>query len=350
MIPTCPGWVAALIVLALPMRTSEPELGSEFAKIAPPTSLDEALARLPCIGREYERSDTEDGWIKHPVSAWLESYLDAGGTMSDANWQLALERGGVIRLRERWPASEPLAVSVRAPAWLPRAEIRLRPRRHGFREVSGGATRPSHCGSAALGALYDDRYQVLGSLPLGGHVLDFDVEVVSGPSQAQLDAVRGSRWFEVKRSVRAMWRGWIAHEVEIVEEFESVLPGAHDPGRDAAVRSLLIPSVHERDGSLTVSVASPDFPGAELATTAVALELELLRHGSLVESKLLRIEGPPRAWVWSGVQFQLPVGDLDPSLWSIRVRGSREDALRFWDATQRWDGEFEIPLSELPRR
>jgi len=342
----CRRLLCAIAVLAIPTHALSAQREPIVAEADDGATLERMLAQLPKHGHEAAWNDAERRWIPVASVAWLEAYLERGGTLTDGQWRFALERSGAIRMRDRWPASVSYAISIDEPFWLGRSQIRVRETNRALRSAAGGSLGWSHCGNFSAGQRYEEAYQPVGKLCVGSHLLEFEVTITRAPTRAELDAA-GSARFALLKKRRVVWTGAIARRVEVVAEMEDVLPPRSDPNRDAAVRALLAIELLE-DG--TIWFDRPPHPGPELADLAISLELELCRLGSCVQTHHVLIEGPPRPFFWNGAFFNIPAGPLEPSTWSIRVRGVNTDALRFWGATHHWSGEFEIPLSEIPRR
>src|SRR5262245_29462273 len=134
-------------------------------------TLDALIARLPAGGEEWERGPGDVRTL-HPVAAELLRRLRGGVEPSSEQWRRLLLDGGALRVRERWPMVEPLAVSAGDPGWLGSSMILvLEPLEEcsRLRRIQVGLFDQGNCGTAWMAAIEGLLYQSLGELPIGQH-------------------------------------------------------------------------------------------------------------------------------------------------------------------------------------
>ncbi|NOT32380.1 MAG: hypothetical protein HOP15_18195 [Planctomycetes bacterium] len=314
------------------------------AEAPPIQTADEALERLPPIGREGTFDKQRMAWNFDPAVSWLKDHLARGGTLSDEQWRRALLRSGSFRVRERWPIDRPFAVSVEIPAWLPLSEIRLSTGDSGDFEGRAGSTSPLMCGNCAASARMRWRYQELQVLPLGSQTVSFQVVVErgsdTGPSRLRRDTPPPEG-----PPAGVLWKGTLDFQIQGVATFEEALPAAHDEVLNATVRRAIGVAI-VNDRRLWVDGDVDRVP--ELATTGLSLEIELREGTTVRETESLVVIDRPGAFSQS-VGWDLPADLTDPSNWSVHVRGRAAEALHAWNAQRYWDGELVIPLADVPR-
>jgi len=337
------GWWSAG---ALCVVLSAVSAAQDASRVLAQAELQATLEALPPVEDEL---GNDGSWCPAPVVERLARHLEAGGTLSDAQWRLALLRAGVLRAHARWPVDAPFAVGMAVPRWLPRpTEVRAVPQRPEWQAANAGGLHLERCGTCAASQRRRERYQELGALPLGRHELVFDVTVERGDRGREL-ALDGA---ELRVAGDPLWHGELHLTVEVVPTLAEALPPAHDAGLDAAVRRLLDAHLytftHFYDVSLDLSADRAPFP--ELAALGLTLEVALVEDGARVH-ELGRVAVPERGENSRGrcSPWNLPCNKAELSRWSLRVRGVRGDALRSWNAERWWDGELVLPLEELLR-
>jgi hypothetical protein len=100
----------------------------------------------------------------------------------------------------------------------------------------------------------------------------------------------------------------------------------------------------------------------DLAGTALSIVVDVLCDGQIRESGAFVVEAPRPsqpdvptldarctfAWaVFRSLPSTLVEHPEQRAAWSLRVRGTPDNALRCWNARRRWAGEVTIPLAEL---
>jgi hypothetical protein len=321
-------------------------------------SLDELIARLQPIESEWTQVGEES--VVDPASVEFKRRLDADVVLTDAQARAALLRSGALRVRTVWPASEPFTVSMRLPAWLGGRGVSLRPLNSSLRPAwVVSPEEPMVCGNALIGAALRARWQSLGSLPVGRHHLEFEGRLGLGTAFDILGRDNKPPPLGFPR-----WQGHIAFDVEIVADVDAAVPCASSSELDEAVRAacavLVLGAGTQRDASFIVddrAVASDP----RLRGIGLSLAAELRYEGHVAAAFDLLVSAHARSYM-DGTDRQ-PFGALLPELpatagepradlsgWELRIRGTHRDALKLWDAKERWSGELVIPLAELVAR
>ena len=329
------------ILLSLSGRFAGPQ-----DRAAPPAelTLETALAQLPPIEHQGTFDRDKGEWDFVPAVDWLTEYLAHGGTLTDEQWRQALLRSGAIRVRTRWPADLPLAVGIERPVWLGwLTEVRLTPTDSSLRPAKGGTMLPVSCGNCADGRRRRARYQELGRLAPGFHMLGFEVVVERGEARSVYEQRRNAAPPQGPAAV--LWKGSLTFMVEVVSTLDDVLPGAHGDALDSAVRRAIDVDVFE-GGDLVLRADVDRVP--ELATTAVSLEVQLC-EGPLVRGQESRMILDRPGFIDQAVSFELASELTNTSEWTVRVRGVSNDVLHAWNAQRWWDGELVIALADVPR-
>lgn len=358
-------WLLVLLPLAVGIGVAAHTRDGETAKVVWPTQeeverlqLAELIATLPPIGSEgyWERDREEPEWVEHPTVAELRRRIDRGDHLDDAHWLAALERSGVLRVRARWPAERPFAVSLRMPDWLTVGQIRLSAPRHGLGLAEVGELLQTLCGTYAMGRARDALYQELGELPPGAHALEFIVEIERGRhlfSQLELTTPPPGM----------LWRGALTVPVEVVPTIADALPPVSSPELDQILRNALFATLGSSEESpARLSVERTPELDAELRTLGLSLAVDVLHHGHSVEAFDFVVA---RAWDVGflppgisslqapGARFMRSIPPEDRAelaAWAVRVRGTPRAVERLWHAERHWSGALEIPLEELLAR
>ncbi|MBI5431884.1 MAG: hypothetical protein HZA52_03525, partial [Planctomycetes bacterium] len=97
-----------------------------FAQAPRELTLDERIDALPPIGC-VEHRDARGRPSEAQEIAELRRAVEARA-LSDEQWRRALSKSGAVRWRRRTVTGEPFLISLRRPAWLDGAELRLTPR------------------------------------------------------------------------------------------------------------------------------------------------------------------------------------------------------------------------------
>ncbi len=332
-------------------------------------SLDELIARLPRIGVPFRLQESRASLVRREAGLELGRRILTGAELSNEQWRNALLNSGALRYRSQWPKDRDVGVSLGVPSWLPYYEIRAS---HLFggkgSRCEVGAKIPHFCGVGAPRQVV--RWWRLARLPIGKHSLVFELTVDRGegavsswgiPNEYELDPDA------VTVTPGVAWTGRLEIEVEVVESMEEVLPGVDSEVMQEAVRDSIEAWSSsygtEEDQSLFIC-SKPDTESyPELCSTALSLEVALLRDGIEVEEfKLVATRygqvalSEPNESDWpfaSNSQRKLieltpdVLGDEDElSRWSLRARGVSTYALALWDTETYWNGVTEILLSE----
>ena len=320
-------------------------------------SLDALIERLPPAGAEWIRpAEGNSVWLLVPEAEEFQRRIEGGAVLDAEQWKRALLGSGALRVRSRWPASEPFAVSMRQVGWLDRTEMRLVPRDPGLRAAEVGRTRSSHCGTGAMHESRARLYQELGPLPLGPQRIPCALTLERGQPRGRNVAQLG-RFFQ----------GEIELEVEVVPTLDEAIPPCSSPTLDAAVRETLSLAFDVWSGErVALLVADPDPRDARLAGVGLSLALEVLDGERVVETltlvpsayDVLAVgssvhEGSDATIDWavlSALPAELEHDAARRARWKVRVRGTSEHVLGLWDATSRWSGSLEVSLDELIER
>lgn len=320
-------------------------------------SLDELIGRLPPAGAEWIRPAAGNSvWLLVPEAEEFQRRIERGEVLDAEQWKRALLGSGMLRVRSRWPASEPFAVSMREVGWLDMTETRLVPREGALRPAEVGETRSAHCGTFAMQETRARLYQELGTLPLGPQRIRCALTHERGQPRGRNVAHLG-RFFQ----------GEIELEVEVVPTLDEAIPPRSSPALDAAVRETLSLAFDDWSNErVALLVADPDPRDARLAGVGLSLALEVLDGERVVESLTLVPSAYDFLAVGSSVHESsdatidwakltaLPAElEHDPARrarWKVRARGTSEHVLGLWGATSRWSGSVELSLDELIER
>ncbi len=321
-----PLLVASLLVLGA-------QQGSERKPILPPGARERSLSL-----RDLLAEVPDDAWDRWP-SRWTSSPATLelrrraeSGELTDEEWSLALVQADTIHTRKKWPAGQPLMLSVDEQAWLRMTEIRVHAVEPELGEVFASNLLPSWCGNGYIAEKENNSHLRLAPLPDGTTQIVFEVTIL----QAN-DLENGS--LESHR----LWKGRIRLPVRATSTLEEALPsttiGTEEiEHRLVAGRSSFCPS----KGDLYVSLrgTSAEFPALE--HTGIALIVEVWRSGQRVGATGFSGFGAIR--IFSGLAGSIGPG-ADLSTWELRVRSDPARALAMWYADRCWSGEFTLPLS-----
>lgn len=307
-------------------------------------TLGELIAALPDVDSERSRGPQGEGILTHPAVAELRRRMDEGARLSDEQWSRALTGSGAIRWRTSWPESEPFAISLRKPGWADIPRFRVVPRRPDLAEVTCGL-HFAMCGLAHDHDAQRAYHSRLGRLALGRHELELDIVVEA-------------RDWGLESKKPALWEGRLTLEVDVVPSLDAILPPRATPELHAALRDLLrLERVSERPTRAVLFLRDTYASRAACAGTALALEVELLHAGLIVESH--PPTEPERGWLifdrsdlppefhHLALFEHFPAPGQDLAGWTLRLRGVERDALRWWAASARFAGVIEVPLADL---
>jgi hypothetical protein len=329
-------------------------------------SLEELIDHLPVVGAEWIKPVARNQpWELVPVAAEFRDRVERGAVLTAEQWKRTLVSTGVLRLRERWPVSEPFAVSMRYPGWLVNTAIRLVPREAGLQpaEVGWLNGHPS-CGTYAMQTKRAWLYQELGALPPGPRRLAFDLALERGrPYRRSSSRPAG----ESEPPVGPFFRGEIAFDVEIVPTIDQAIPPRSGPELDAAVRSTLSLAFDDwSSGRTALLVADPDIGNPLLSRLGLSLTIDILQGEQFVESAVLVPssydflasgisvhDAPEQPFAWTTLR-KFPVAlehDAEGrASWSVRVCGTSEHVLALWPAASYWNGTLTVSIDELITR
>ncbi|MCB9915539.1 MAG: hypothetical protein H6828_10375 [Planctomycetes bacterium] len=350
--------------LLLALHGGGPYRSPEDPVLPPPASvedvtaleLDALIERVPVVGREFVLdAEAGPGEVRRDRYAEeLRRRLDEGLAPSVAQWRRLFVRTGVVHVPARWVAGVPFAVSLREATWLDGCELQLVPTWTGWRTAQVGICGTRMCGDGMQLEWQLERYQELGELPLGSHVLEFEVRLCS-----TLTADVGPRRSFATGRTRAL--GTMTFPVDVVATLDEALPPVTSAALEDAVRDSLR-FIGEGRPHLRFEPDVARHPA--LAGVGLALEVELLRGDESLRTWRLDLDAqdwfalaaPGHADPWRVVGWKLPELPQealdDPELgasYSLRVRGTDRDALRLWGAHARWSGELTLPVSAIPR-
>jgi hypothetical protein len=358
----CSSTLLALFPLVPGLRAPQGDV-SDLAR----WTTSELIDHLPRIGEEYERQPDVEWWVPRPAVAELRRRLIEETRLTDDEWQRALVRSAAIRMRERWPVDAPLALSIRIPAWLGVAQIKLTPQEGSLSCAYGGVLAPSGCGTCDAADTAHDRYQELGSLPLGRHRLVFDAVVERG--DAALFFLEADPEQLPKPGI--LWGGELALDVEIVPSARNVVPPVTSPELDAAITAAIgIGFIDQPNGDserTAILVFEPSLAGKRLLeTTALSLSIELRRDGRYVQfGRMVVTENSssaaadraggssPRRINVIGLPALSPACEQPGPArggWTLVIRGTSAGIERAWGTRGRWAGTIEIPLEDAIER
>jgi hypothetical protein len=151
-------------------------------------SVPQLLARIPA-----------DRMVREPWTSWpftaeqleLRRRADAH-ELTDDDWRTALGTADAIHVRPLWPASVPLRVWIREPAWLTPAMITARAIRPDLGTIAADNLHVAWCGQALITDFAMQRQLALRTLPVDTtHVL-FEVKI-NHLDQREADTVGRSR-------------------------------------------------------------------------------------------------------------------------------------------------------------
>jgi hypothetical protein len=320
-------------------------------------TLDELIAQLPTVGTEFAWNRETKKIEYAPAVEEFERRLLAGVAPTDGQWRNALVRSGAIRWHEKWPATEPFALSMQVPKWLDGCALRLTWEHSG--SAKGGTLFPSWCGTCSSGQERRGLYQELAPLSVGAHHLDFQVEIEKSKTRGLFP--------KADRPARIVWRGSLALDVEVVPTIDAAMPPVTGTEMDRAVRESLGVSFSDwADGRSAILVLDPDYSvHPMLATTALSLQIEVMRGDEVLETKQLRAsdydrtalsisvsKARARSVAFASSPAIPPDLEEDSSPregWHLRVTGKSDGVLRNWAANRRFGGQFDLPLDEAIR-
>jgi hypothetical protein len=325
--------------------------------------LDALIDRLPPIGSETVYNG--ERWELRPLPAEMKSRVEGGAKLTGEQWKRALLRTGALRIRTPWALPMPAAVSMRVPAWLDVTRIRMVPWDRRLNAVEVGSLVPETCGTYATWCYQDWMYQELGSLDLGRHRIQFDVNIERGEDV----------WLKhfPKEGVTApppglVWQGAMEFELEVVPTWNDAIPPTSTPALDRAVgQSISVAFDDWAHGRTAILVVDPNrLELSSLANVGLSLNVELWKGAQLMETlpmipstydpiaqSISVAEDGDRSIAFS-VLKSLPLSlETDREArraWFLRVHGTGDRVWALWGAENRWSGTIDVPLDDLIER
>lgn len=258
----------------------------------------------------------------------------------------------LIETRDQWPAGVPLRVRINAPGWFRGGYSR---RLHVVPEFEGAQPAELWLPPTPAPLIYrsmmwcDETYEV-GIVPEETRELSFHVSLIEKRSRVD-DEQPPEELF--------VWEGHTAMPIRITSGVDDVITPVRSDELDDLMRNRLSLGIHRREWFPGVWC---ELEGEQLPTAAylddltIGLALEFRHEDRLVAWGRLwwRCDG---RW---GTPWSAPVrieGDGEAVLaaagdeesWTVVVTGDGPTALRDFDSTQYWAGQYVIPLSEVER-
>jgi len=302
------------------------------------SGLSELVSRMPRCGESCSEQDARGGMYLRPEVALLRERLEQGSVLDRDDWRTILIDKGYLHWRDRWPASEPFAVSFHLPALYQGLSVELVPRRKELRPA-----RASHwemmCGFFGDSRLAAEAYQEIGILGARRHTIDFDVRVTT------------PQWRSTSRGSKARDRtdvvGPISIEVQVDDSFDAAFP----PNDDPAIARIVSAGVQlERDDAFARYAIKLRVPRDRVpAGVGLAIELVVKRDGQVVSRQSASGSQLAPSIVLGWIASRVLDDPERTSHWTIEISGDRKSALRDLNATSYWAGSVRIPVSELAR-
>lgn len=155
-----------------------------------------------------------------------------------------------------------------------------------------------------------------------------------------------------------VWRGRLPLSIEFVDSIEDVIARASGPEIDAMVRNALhvelsvLPTCGfgGREPSLRIELTFDRKQHERLHNVATAFGVDFLRDGRKIWQSDL--ERGLFASDLGGVVRHDYVDCFSNQLdrWTLRIHGDPVRALRDWDCTEYWDGEFVVNAADVFRK
>lgn len=362
-------WSLPLVVSGLlaAQGVNTPSVGEDLTNL----TIDELMTRLPPIGMEWNHEGVVPAnWTLVPAAQEFRKRIESGTALTPEQWKHVLISTGVLRLRERWPITEPFVVSLRVPGWLRNTQLRLVPAEPGLAPAQAGflsSGGPGWCGDSAGRQEQDWRYQGLGDLPLGQQSLAFTLDMERGaPGRSPRVVAQES---SAPAPVGVFLTGALSFEVEGVREVDEAVPPQSSLEIDSAVRSSLGVAFRDNwDGTrYPFMIVDPDvLNDSRLAGLGLSLDVDVLRDGAVQETFHLFVsayempvrrsslhsarEQPFAVHVPSSIPASVEASSAARESWSLRVHGTSEGVCALWYARSRWSGTILVPLDELIQR
>ena len=359
-------WIVATFVFATSSYALgvAPTVHQHGALSLVPTSI--LISYLPPVGEEYWFDKQVDGWVYDPVAVEMSRRVESA-KLWDWQWRAIIQRCGIVRTREKWPAEVPLAIAMQQPSWLGANEVTAlplnRPHNEEF-EASAGTTLRGFCALGIEFTYMREAYQPIGIYSAGTRRV---------PLQVTIDRVPGTGFYKgagrrtkSKGDERA-WQGIITLPVEIVSDLEDVIQPQSSPELDQELRRGLtiqiVGSMEHFGGMLDARVTLKNPVQSEVNGAAMCLNIELLHIGKSVDAVELALQdtsrwNPPEAGMrerWQAGSFEsittldlLDSRDSGFSDWCVRVSaGDPRHVLGDWDCDTHWSGELLYDLADV---
>ena len=351
---------ACVAVLACAIALGAQEANGPSGDDLSQLTLDELIERLPPVGSEWVDVERDE---LVPAALEFRERIEHGAALTAEQWRRVLLGTGVLRLRDRWPASQPFALSMRKAGWLRLTAIRLDPHEDRLAAVGAGwKNGHGYCGTHTVRVERDWLYQPLGFLPLGRHSLVFDLTLERGRVR------RGQLPAEFEAPAGTFFDGVITFDIEIVATLDEAIPPRSSAELDSAVgRSLSLAFDDWSDGRTAILVADVNVAGdPRLAHLGLSLAFEVLHGSEVVEvhhlvaadhdppaSGISVPAGPRQPFAFCALRSLSPDVENDAEAragWSVRVTGTSEHVEALWSADSRWNGTLVLSLDELIAR
>jgi hypothetical protein len=347
------GLIAVVLVLALGRLTPAQDAASRPAGDNLQAQIDELLRRVPNAGQEEPWDEKAEARRIDPASAKLRE-LDAAEHLTSEQWVYVLAQKDVIHTRARWPESAPLMVRMRCPVWLGTCQITAQPLIPTGETVEAGTLTPSRCGNVIFNRVRAELCQEVGRLKSPARAVEFQCTVDVVPGSWRADRPRQRKSPEPK----TVWMGVVKVPVQLVRAVDDVITPVRSEDVTKALRTALhVSADYSRYGTVTLGVfVELDRAVHEsLRDIAFGFRVDLLRDGVLVHT--LDIQPDPlddenACACSSGYAWLKDVtrpADLPTSAtadhWMFRIRGDGEVALRDWNRSKYWVGEFVLPFA-----
>jgi hypothetical protein len=266
------------------------------------------------------------------------------GTLTEWESQLLMRRHKhyLVRSRKHWPEGVPVAVEV-VPVWTGRTRpetFQIRP------DGRQWVDRPSRKDTDGFMSVeFVENHVPWYMVSVVGKIQDVDPSVRSLNFDAQ---IRTGAQDDASTSIA--WSGKVSIPVRIGGTIHDLIKPDANATTTSAVQSALKLRIERMEGQtlLRIDVATP----AGFEHTAIAVIGELTDGTTTISTPALLItqrRARLRPGVWTHYcpfDSSLP-NNVDPALWTLRVRGDAVESLNDFTADHYWSGSFSVPLSDV---
>jgi hypothetical protein len=291
--------------------------------------------------------------LRWGMNVWEEEMKvrTQAGRLRDWHWRWALERTRVFRSRAVWHEGEPVRMGIWPPWWIS-GSIVATPRLKDLQEVRR-ISGLSFSGTFSEYRMARERFQRLGELAAGEHVLEFDV-TIQAKRENMFEAISDPGISG--RPEDSQWRGVFRMPVRIVTAEKVIIEPERGEALDAAAREAIkLRAFSETGGNAGVSIHIDRTGVPLLEEIALGCIIEVVHEGEVVEAIRFGREHEG-AYGRAGMSYMnlatstamsaRSAEELRSGGWALRVRGDAKASLREFDRERYWAGEFEIPLAE----